>query len=144
MEVRLRCNTADLAANLRREAVEEEVQEEVRTKRRPFRTLFLLDVFSDPDSRPALLYAVSALLVGMFVYHYLEGWSYLDAFYFCVITLATVGYGDLTPTTPAAKIFTVIYVFNGIAILLTLFDRIRVLRSARAQERRRQKKTNGG
>ena len=37
------------------------------------------------------------LLAGVLVYHWLEGWSYLDALYFCVVSLATVGYGDLTP-----------------------------------------------
>ena len=73
------------------------------------------------------------LLAGVLVYHWLEGWSYLDALYFCVVSLATVGYGDLTPTTPLAKLFTIIYLINGIGILLALFDRIRVVR-ARAIE----------
>ena len=68
-------------------------------------------------------------LVGTFAFHWLEGWSYLDALYFCVISLATVGYGDLTPTTPEAKILTIIYVINGITILLALFDRIRAVRN---------------
>ncbi len=74
------------------------------------------------------------LLVGTLVYHWLEGWSYLDALYFCVITLATVGYGDLTPTTPIAKVFTIFYVINGVVILLSVFDRIRVVRSQRIEE----------
>ena len=125
------------------EAAEREAQREGRRRRHPIQTLLLLDVVRDEDSRPALIWAFGALLVGMFVYHWLEGWSYLDAFYFCVITLATVGYGDLTPTTPAAKIFTIIYIINGIAILLALFDRIRVVRSGRAPRSRRNEKDNG-
>ena len=75
-----------------------------------------------------ILWAFVTLLVGVFVYHRLEGWSYLDALYFSVISLATIGYGDLTPTTPTAKLFTIFYVINGIVILLALFDRIRVVR----------------
>ena len=71
------------------------------------------------------------LLIGTFAYHWLEGWSYLDSLYFCVVSLVTVGYGDLTPTTPLAKIFTIGYVINGVVILLTLFDRIRVVRMRR-------------
>ena len=107
---------------------EHEVVKEIK-KMRPIQRLFLLDVLLDKDSRPTFLWALSMLVVGTLVYHWLEGWSYLDSLYFCVISLATVGYGDLTPTTPLAKIFTMIYIINGIGILLALFDRIRVVRS---------------
>ncbi len=95
----------------------------------PIRSLLLLDVLQDRGSRTPLLWAVTTLLVGTLVYHWLEGWSYLDALYFCVISLATIGYGDLTPTTPLAKAFTIVYVINGIVILLALFDRIRAVRT---------------
>lgn len=101
---------------------------------RPIRSMFLLDVLGDRASRPIFLWAGSMLLVGTLVYHWLEGWSYLDALYFCVITLATIGYGDLTPTTPLAKAFTILYVINGIVILLSVFDRIRVVRTQRIEE----------
>ena len=112
---------------------EHEVVKEIK-KMRPIQRLFLLDVLLDKDSRPTFLWALSMLVVGTLVYHWLEGWSYLDSLYFCVISLATVGYGDLTPTTPEAKIFTIIYVINGIGILLALLDRIRVVRSRRSED----------
>ena len=93
-----------------------------------YRTLFL-DVLFDRRTRPMIIYVVLMIVLGAAIYHWLEGWSYLDALYFSVISLATIGYGDLTPTTPEAKIFTILYVINGIAILLALFDRVRVVRS---------------
>jgi voltage-gated potassium channel Kch len=97
--------------------------------------MFLLDVIQDRDSRPVFLWAASALLVGTLAYHFLEGWSLLDSLYFSVITLATVGYGDLVPTTPVAKVFTMLYVINGISILLALLDRIRAVRTRRLEQR---------
>jgi hypothetical protein len=102
--------------------------EEVRTVR-PLQKLLLLDVLRDKESRLVFYWAFAVLLIGTFAYHWLEGWSYLDSLYFCVISLATVGYGDLVPTTPIAKIFTMLYIVNGIGVLLALFDRIRAVRA---------------
>ena len=90
-------------------------------------------MLSDKESRPVFYWAGGMLLGGVLAYHWLEGWSYLDALYFCVVSLATVGYGDFTPTTPIGRLFTIFYLINGIAILLALFDRLRVVR-ARAIE----------
>jgi hypothetical protein len=101
------------------------------TRAKPLRNLFLLDVIQDRGSRSILLWAAGALLIGMLVYHWLEGWSLLDALYFSAITLATVGYGDLVPTTPIAKLFTIFYVINGVSILVALLDRLRAVRTAR-------------
>ena len=113
-------------------SVERDVEHEGR-RYHPLQTLFLVDILRDRDSRPAIFWALGTLLIGTFAYHWLEGWSYLDALYFSVVSLGTVGYGDLTPTTPAAKLFTIVYLINGIVILLSLFDRIRTVRSRRLE-----------
>ncbi len=56
--------------------------------------------------------------IGTAFYTYSEGWSILDAFYFSTITLTTIGYGDLYPTTEGAKIFTAFYAIFGIGLML--------------------------
>ena len=68
--------------------------------------------------------AISVILTGTFVYHFIEGWSYLDSLYFTVITLTTVGYGDLSPQTPIGKIFTIFFIFTGLGIILSLIEKL--------------------
>ncbi|GAB4241894.1 MAG: potassium channel family protein [Ekhidna sp.] len=66
-----------------------------------------------------LLYTMGGILIlGTFVYHRLEGWSYLDAFYFSFITLTTIGFGDFAPQTDGGKLFTIIYIMMGVGIIL--------------------------
>ena len=93
--------------------------------------VFLFDVLQDRTAWPAFAWAAIWILLGSLVYHYFEGWDWLDAFYFCVVTLATVGYGDFTPTTPFTKIFTIFYIINGIGILLFFVDKVMDVRKTR-------------
>lgn len=55
--------------------------------------------------------------VGVLVYTQEEGWSFLDALYFCVVTLTTVGYGDLLPSSDGSKLFTCGFVIIGIGMI---------------------------
>ncbi len=48
----------------------------------------------------------------------------MDALYFSVTTLTTVGLGDLAPTTTMGKLFTVIYIFAGLSIILGFLDTV--------------------
>uniref|UniRef100_A0A8I6XFC6 Potassium channel domain-containing protein n=1 Tax=Hordeum vulgare subsp. vulgare TaxID=112509 RepID=A0A8I6XFC6_HORVV len=37
----------------------------------------------------------------------------IDALYFCIVTLCTIGYGDITPASPAVKLFAISFVLIG-------------------------------
>ena len=69
--------------------------------------------------RVASIAAVLVLSIGTVFYHFVEKLSFVDAFYFSAITLTTVGYGDISPHTTFGKLFTVFYIFGGIAIIAT-------------------------
>ena len=72
---------------------------------------------------PILVGAVVFILaLGTVVYHYLEDWSWVDAFYFSAVAGSTVGFGDLSPTTNGSKLFTVLYIFSAMAIITTFLD----------------------
>jgi len=65
-----------------------------------------------------LLLLLSLVALGTIGFMVIEGWPFLDALYMVVITLATVGYREVHPLSPAGTIFTILLIVFGIAILL--------------------------
>ena len=98
------------------------------------------------DTRLRLLFTatISTLLTGTVVYHFVEGWSFIDAFYFSAITLTTVGYGDFSLQTVFGKIFTVFYILAGIGIIFGFIDAFFRYRSDKMEESMEEKKRNSG
>ncbi|MDD5331954.1 MAG: potassium channel family protein [Candidatus Nanoarchaeia archaeon] len=62
------------------------------------------------------------LTIGTFFYHEVEGWSYIDSFYFSSISLATRGYGEVHPEHTISKIFTAAYLLIGVAFILYMMS----------------------
>jgi len=61
---------------------------------------------------------LSLLAIGTVAFHLVEGWDWLDSLYFCVITMATVGYGDFHPVTPLGKVLAMVYIVVGLGVLV--------------------------
>ena len=61
-----------------------------------------------------LVILASVLTLGILGLMITEGFSLLDSFYFIIVTIATVGYGDIHPVTPAGKILVVGIILAGV------------------------------
>ena len=67
----------------------------------------------------SLLGTLAAIVAGGTVFFRLvEGWSWLDAYFFTVVTLSTVGYGSLVPATALGKIGTTVMIFLGLGVFV--------------------------
>jgi len=49
-----------------------------------------------------------------------SGWAFLDAIYFWCITVSTVGFGDLSPATPAGKAFVSVWAPLGMVVVFSV------------------------
>ncbi len=70
-----------------------------------------------------LLIILGVFAIGTFGYYFIEGsWTLLEAFYMTIITITTVGYGEVRPLSPEGRIFTIFFIILGLstaAILAT-------------------------
>ena len=84
----------------------------------------ILSFLQDKEYHQLLGITLIILALGTISYHYLEGWSWIDALYFSIITLTTIDYGDFSPQTKAGKLFTIAYVILGIGIILGFINTV--------------------
>ena len=73
---------------------------------------------------------------------YLEGLSLLDAIYFSIVTVATVGYGDIAPKTPAGKVLSLVIIFTGVSTFLAVAANATELFLSRRDDEARIRKLN--
>ncbi len=77
-------------------------------------------VWRDPETKALPFVAAALVVTGTIFYWRVEGWTIVEALYFSVVTLTTVGYGDFSPTTAEAQIFTIFYILTGIGVFVAL------------------------
>jgi len=86
-----------------------------------FRHIFKL-LWKKEAFRGLFAIVLGTIGAGTWFYYHFEPTitTWVDAYYFTVITLTTIGYGDMGPTTPATRIFTTFYAFIGLGIIAGL------------------------
>ncbi|KAI3466426.1 hypothetical protein Pfo_023089 [Paulownia fortunei] len=81
-----------------------------------------------PSFRRVVIYLIFYLAIGTICFYFVRDQikgekidGVLDSVYFCIVTMTTVGYGDLVPNSTATKLLACAFVFSGMALIgLTL------------------------
>lgn len=74
--------------------------------------------WSEPEFRGLSIVLGSWVGLGTLIYTIYEPWTVVESFYFCVMTLTTIGYGDFAPSGPVMQIYTVFYAVLGIGFFV--------------------------
>lgn len=61
------------------------------------------------------------LVLGTVGYVVIEGWSVLDSLYMTVITITTIGFGEVHPLSNEGRIFTLVLILGGIGVVAYAF-----------------------
>lgn len=74
--------------------------------------------------RQAFFFLIVYLSFGVVIYSFnrdnfsgIETHPVIDALYFCIVTMCTIGYGDIAPLTPATKVFACVFVLVGFGFI---------------------------
>lgn len=65
----------------------------------------------------AVFLLVLILLIGVLGFRFMSDYSWVDAFYMTVITITTVGFGEVQPLDDTAKIFTICLILTSVVVL---------------------------
>jgi hypothetical protein len=85
---------------------------------------------------------VLVMLAGVAGFSLVEGFSPFDSLYLTIVTVATVGYGDLHPVTPAGKALAVAVIVGGVGCFVGLVANAVEHLMFRQERERRRKKTS--
>lgn len=99
-----------------------------------------------PSIRIAALVTSLSLIIGIgtVFFRLVEGWSWVDSYFFAVVTLSTVGYGNLVPATALGKIGTTVFIFVGLGVFAAAIQQIAAATLQRGRHRPRNGKKPTG
>ncbi|MBS3763768.1 MAG: two pore domain potassium channel family protein [Planctomycetes bacterium] len=89
-----------------------------------------------------LILFFAALIVGTVGFMALEGMSFSEALYFIIVTMATVGYGDISPETGPGRVLAVVMIVMGVGTFLGVIANATELILTKRQQQSRMEKLN--
>lgn len=72
----------------------------------------------------ALIMLVTILSFGTFGYMFIEHSSFVDSLYMTMITISTIGYGEIFPLSTMGRIFTMVLILVGVGFVMFMFSKI--------------------
>jgi voltage-gated potassium channel len=89
-----------------------------------------------------LALVIVVLALGMLGFMHIEGLSFVDALYFNLVTIATVGYGDIHPVSQAGKLLAIGLIVTGVGTFIGVVANATELMLQRREIQTRMKKLN--
>ena len=92
--------------------------------------------------RLLLFLTIAIMALGTVGFMLLEKLSFIDALYFTIVTITTVGYGDIHPTNIGSKVFSIVLIILGISTFLTIITNVAQIIIQRSQHRLQTRRLN--
>lgn len=70
----------------------------------------------DSNLKLAIVLIIMVFITGVVGFHFLYDYTWIDALYMTIITVSTVGYGEVQPMGAYGKIFTSVFIISGLFI----------------------------
>ena len=90
--------------------------------------------------RVYLIIFFTVMMIGTIGFMSVEGFSLTDAFYFSIVTIATVGYGDIHPATELGKLLAIVLIITGVGTFLGVIANATELMLAKREKKIRLEK----
>jgi hypothetical protein len=74
------------------------------------------ETFAQKKFEYANLYYISYVIISAFIFSIIEGWSYEQSAEFCMVTLLTIGYGNIVPVTLFGRLFMILFSCVGLCV----------------------------
>ena len=84
--------------------------------------------WSDVELRALLFVFLFQIGIGTVAFSLIEDWSLFNSLYFCVVSLTTVGYGDLTAESTGGRVLVMVYLLFGTGLVVTFVSKLASLR----------------
>lgn len=77
-----------------------------------------------PKAVTALIMLIVVLSFGTSGYMFLEHSSFMDSLYMTMITISTIGYGEIFPLSTKGRVFTMVLILVGVGLVMFMFSKI--------------------